>query len=143
MGAGQFGELFGVVRLVAGEAAGLIRGSLVSAEIPGRTDFLTGLAASSELPSIDQLEQLWVALLTEMTESGQTTRFTTTVMSPAGEQYEAEVIRMGVFTAITGDKFLNYSADTGRLTELPRQPADRYTSMAEDLASAEPGEPGS
>ena len=137
---GQFGELFGVVRLVAGEARGLIGGSLVSAEFPGRTEFLTQLASSSELPSIAELEQLWVALLTEMTESGQTTQFTTTVMSPAGEQYEAEVIRMGVFTAITGDKFLNYSADTGRLTELPRQPADRYTSMAEDLASAEPGE---
>ena len=137
---GQFGELFGVVRLVAGEAAGLVRGSLVSAEIPGRTEFLTELAASSELPSIQQLEQLWIALLTEMTESGQTTRFTTTVMSPAGEQYEAEVIRMGVFTPITGDKFLNYSADTGRLTELPRQPAGRYTAMAEDLSEATPGD---
>lgn len=137
---GQFGELFGVVRLVAGEARGLIGGSLVSAEYPGRTEFLTNLAASRELPSMAQLEELWVALLTEMTESGQTSRFTTTVMSPAGEQTEAEVIRMGVFTAITDDKFLNYSADTGRLTELPRQPADRYTDMADDLSSAEPGE---
>ena len=137
---GQFGELFGVVRLVAGEAAGLVRGSLVSAEFPGRDDFLTKLAASSELPAIDQIEDLWTALLTEMVESGQTTRFTASVMSPAGEQYDAEVVRMGAFTAVTGNKFLNYSAETGRLTELPRQPASRYTSMAADLTSAAPNE---
>ena len=54
---GQFGELFGVVRLVAGEARSLIGGSLVSAEFPDRAEFLTELAASRELPSIDQLEQ--------------------------------------------------------------------------------------
>jgi biopolymer transport protein ExbB len=137
---GQFGELFGVVRLVAGEARGLVGSSLVSAEYPDRAEFLTDLAASRDLPSMEQLEELWIALLTEMTESGKVTRFNATVMSPAGEQYEADVVRMGTFTAITGDKFLNYSPETNRLTELPRQPAGRYVAMAERLSSADRGE---
>lgn len=137
---GQFGELFGVVRLVAGEASGAIHGSLVSAEYPGRSEFLTDLAASSELPSMQELEDLWIALLTEITESGKTTRFQSSVMSPAGEQYQAEVIRMGIFTAIAGEKYLSYSPDTERLTELPRQPAGRFVNMARDLSEAEPGE---
>lgn len=139
---GQFGELFGVVRQVAGEASGLVNSSLVSAEPEHaeRADFLTELAASRELPSLEALDRLFVALLTEMTESGQVSRFNATVMSPAGEQYETEVVRMGVFTAIADDKFLNYSLETNRLTELPRQPAGRFTSMAEDLYDAEPRE---
>jgi biopolymer transport protein ExbB len=61
-------------------------------------------------------------------------------MSPGGEQYEADVVRMGSFTAITGDSFLNFSPDTGRLTELPRAPADRYVDMAANLSSASEGE---
>lgn len=137
---GQFGELFGVVRTVAGEAGSVIGSSLVSAEFPDRTEFLGDIAASRDLPSMEHLEQLWIALLTEMTESGKTSAFTTTVMSPDGEQYEAEVIRMGTFTSVTEDRFLNYSSDTGRLTELPRQPAGRYTAMADDLSSADAGE---
>ncbi len=139
---GQFGELFGVVRQVAGEASGLVNSSLVSAEpkYADRADFLTELAASRELPSMDELTSLFEALLTEMTESGQVRRFNATVMSPAGEQYQAEVIRMGVFTAITGEKFLNYSLETNRLTELPRQPAGRYTDMAGELVDADPRE---
>ncbi len=137
---GQFGELFGVVRLVAGEARSVVGASLVSAQFPGRADFLSELAASRDLPSMAQLEELFVALLTEITESGKVARFQGTVMSPAGEQYQAEVIRMGTFTAITGDKFLNYSPETNRLTELPRQPAGRYVAMANDLSTAAPGE---
>lgn len=137
---GQFGELFGVVRMVAGEARGVVGGSLVSSEFPGRAEFLGDLAASRDLPSMEQLEDLWTALLTEIVESGKVTRFRAEVMSPDGEQYEADVVRMGTFTSITGDKFLNFSPETGRLTELPRQPADRYVAMASNLAAASQGE---
>lgn len=137
---GQFGELFGVVRMVAGEARGVVGGSLVSSEYPGRAQLLGDLAASRDLPSMDQLEDLWAALLTEIVESGKVTRFRADVMSPDGEQYEADVVRMGTFTAITGERFLNYSPETGRLTELPRQPAGRYVEMAANLSSASQGE---
>lgn len=137
---GQFGELFGVVRMVAGEARGVVGGSLVSAEYPNRAQLLGDLAASRDLPSMDQLEDLWAALLTEIVESGKVTSFRAEVMSPDGEQYEADVVRMGTFTAITGDRFLNYSPETGRLTELPRQPAGRYVAMAGNLSSASQGE---
>ncbi|MCA1798505.1 MAG: MotA/TolQ/ExbB proton channel family protein [Xanthomonadaceae bacterium] len=137
---GQFGELFGVVRMVAGEAGSVIGSSLVSAEFPERTEFLGDIAASRDLPSMEHLEQLWIALLTEMTESGKTSSFTATVMSPDGEQYESEVFRMGTFTAVTDNRFLNYSSETGRLTELPRQPAGRFTSMARKLTSGDAGD---
>jgi biopolymer transport protein ExbB len=137
---GQFGELFGVVRMVAGEARGVIGGSLVSAEFPDRTEFLAGLAASRDLPSMQELEDLWIALLTEMTASGKTSRLNATVMSPAGEQYETDVIRLGTFTSIADNRFLNYSPETGRLTELPRQPVRRYVRLARNLSNAGPGD---
>ena len=41
---GNFGELFGVVRQVAGDTVGQVRSSLVSAQYPDRSDVATRLA---------------------------------------------------------------------------------------------------
>ena len=41
---GTLGELFGVVRQVAGDTRGQIENSLVSSQIPGREEFLTSWA---------------------------------------------------------------------------------------------------
>ena len=59
---GTLGEVFGVVRQVAGDARSRFQTSVISAQIPGRTDFLSDLAESSELPSIADLRRLWLGL---------------------------------------------------------------------------------
>ncbi len=68
---GTLGELFGVVRQVAGDTLAFVNGSLVSAQVEDRGPVLRGLAESKELPSIEQLEKLWFVLQQEMTESGK------------------------------------------------------------------------
>jgi biopolymer transport protein ExbB len=60
---GALGELHGIVRQVAGDLKGTVESSLVSAQLPGRVDFLRDLSESKELPSIDELEQLWHSML--------------------------------------------------------------------------------
>ncbi len=97
------------------------------------------LAESKVLPSISELEGLWFALLEEMIESGKVVRFNTTVVLPDGEQVTRDVVRVGVFNAISDGKFLRYLPETGKLTELPRQPAGRYRGAAQELQEATSG----
>ncbi len=136
---GNLGELFGVVRQVAGDTRGVLDGSLATAQFPGRAEPMAELAESKVLPSITELEGLWFALLEEMVESGKVVRFNTTVVLPDGEQVTKDVVRVGVFNAISDGKFLRYLPETGKLTELARQPAARYRGAAEDLEGATSG----
>ncbi len=136
---GNLGELFGVVRQVAGDTRGVLDGSLATAQFPGRAEPMAELAESKVLPSITELEGLWFALLEEMVESGKVVRFNTTVVLPDGEQVTKDVVRVGVFNAISDGKFLRYLPETGKLTELARQPAARYRGAAADLEGATSG----
>ena len=52
---GNFGELFGVVRDVAGDTVGQILTSLVSAQYPDRVDLVRDMAEAKELPSLEDL----------------------------------------------------------------------------------------
>ncbi len=137
---GELGELFGVVRQVAGDTQGILAASLVSAQHPGRVKELDKLAQSKALPSIDQLEGLWYALQKEMTETGKVARFGATVVTPGGDQAKQEVIRIGPFSAIADGKYLNYQSETSQLVVLGRQPAPRHLRGASRLSSADPGE---
>ncbi len=136
---GNLGELFGVVRQVAGDTRGVLDSSLATAQFPGRAEPMAQLAESKVLPSIEELEGLWFTLLQEMVESGKVVRFNTTVVLPDGKQVQRDVVRVGVFNAISDGKFLRYMPDTGKLIELPRQPAGRYLGAAEDLEEAQSG----
>ena len=68
--------------------------------------------------------------------SGQTSRFTNEVVKPDGNKYSTEVIRVGVFNAITDDIYLSYFSENEQLAELARQPDAYVRSSASDLSSA-------
>jgi biopolymer transport protein ExbB len=136
---GSLGEVFGVTRQVAGDVSSALHQSLISAQIPGRTEFLTELAAAKSLPSSAQLEQLWFEMLREMTESGKVARFKTRLVEPGGEAHEAEVVRVGPFTASSDGRYLSYQQNLNQLTVLARQPSSDLTGMARDLQEANNG----
>ena len=137
---GNLGEVFGVVRQVAADTKGVVDNSIVSSQFHDRGALPAKLAQSKALPSIDELRGLWITLQEEMTETGKVARYTATVVSPDGSQTQTDVVRVGAFNAIVGDKFLRYQAETGSLVELTRQPVARYLSAAQDLYKAEPGD---
>jgi biopolymer transport protein ExbB len=97
---GTLGELFGMVRQVAGDTLGFTAGSLVSAQLGPRRELLARLAESRELPSIDDLERLWFTLQQEMTEAGKVVRFPATVVDADGSEHERQVVRIGPFNVI-------------------------------------------
>lgn len=127
---GDFGELFGVVRQVAGDARGMVRNSLVSAQYPGRIELAKQLAAIKGLPSMGELDALRVLLLEEAVQAGAVVRFAAQVKTPDGRTENADVVRVGVFNAISGDRFLRFEPETQSLQALPRQPAPRFRRLA-------------
>jgi len=139
---GVLGELFGVVRQVAGDTRSNIEASLVSSQLKGRVPFLESLGKSKRLPSIESLEKLWYTLAEEMTELGQVVRFPTTVVAADGNESQQEVVRVGGFNVISDGKYLAWQPETGKLTELARQPAGSYLASAESFEEETSGMPG-
>ena len=141
---GSLRELFGVMQQVSGDTRGVLAASIVSAEFPGRDqwldEFSKSMGKSTRLPSIEDIERLWYELQREMVESGTVTRFTTTVITLDGERAEQEVVRVGSYNLISDGQYVSYDINTGTVQELPRQPAGRFVSSADDLQDAEPGD---
>ncbi|MEE9395592.1 MAG: MotA/TolQ/ExbB proton channel family protein [Methylococcales bacterium] len=131
--AGVFGELFGVVRQVAGDTKAVIENSLISGQFKGRTASLKEIADSKEIPTIKQLEGLWYTLQQEMTESGKVVRFPAKVILSSGDSKQADVVRIGSFNLVSGDEYLKFLPETEEMVVLPRQPASRYTGLLDNL----------
>ncbi len=136
---GNLGELFGTVRHTAGDLQALLRDSLVSAQFPDRAEWLDILANSKKLPDITELERFWLLLQQEIDESGQIRRFKAPVTDTNGITSEQEVIRVSVFTAISGERYLHFQPEQNRLTVLSRQPDRRLQKTARAFASQESG----
>ena len=57
---GALGELDGIVKQIAGDLDVIIDTSLVSAQKPNRDEILDVLSNRKELPSLGELEELWI-----------------------------------------------------------------------------------
>lgn len=136
---GNLGEMFGVVKQVAGDFKGQFENSNVSAQYPGREAFMAQLAETKKLPGIDELNKLWFEMQREMTEYGKVVKFKAEVVQPDGSKKEATVTRVGAFNLTADGKYLNYQSSTNQLIELPRQPQGKYLGMIEDLEGASEG----
>ena len=134
---GSLKELFGVLQQVSGDTKSKFQNSIISAQIPGRAEFLDDLAqsmgASSKLASIEEIERVWFEMQREMTESGKVTKFTTDVIEAGGNKVSKEVLRVGPFALAADGKYLDYNGTTGSVAELVRQPAGRFGDSAAAL----------
>jgi len=141
---GGLKELFGVLQQASGDARGNFENSVTQVQFPDRTDFLLQFAKkmgqSNRLASLEEIERLWFELQREMTESGKVTSFTTNVVNSSGEENQQEVTRIGSFNVVSDEKYLEFVPETGRLVELQRQPASRYTGRIDDLTNATSGQ---
>jgi len=142
---GALKELFGVLQTVSGDTQGRFNASLTNLQYPDREDFLVELgskmASATELAQIEDIERLWFELQREIYESGKVVRFNHLVTTAAGEQIEAEIVRIGAFNLVSDAGYLEYKED-GSVVELPRQPESRFKGSASDLFDADSGAVG-
>ena len=136
---GDLNDLFAIVRQSALYANGVLETSLVSAEHPERSEFMSNLGKSDRPPTIDDIKRLWTEILTEVNESGKVVKFDATVIKPHGAEEGQPVTRAGVFNAVSNGAFLRFLPDSGKLVELSRQPPPRFQRMARSLETADSG----
>lgn len=136
---GDLGEIFGVVRRQANETIGSITASIISAEYPGREKLLTKLADAKKLPTIRELEELWIALQTEMTESGKVSSFDTEVVALDGATSTQKVTRVGNFNLMTDKQYLVYNIDTLQVQPLGRPAEPHFLDTVKDFATTPAG----
>jgi biopolymer transport protein ExbB len=137
---GTLGEMFGIVRGTATETIGAIATSNISAQYQGREDLLKKLSVAKELPTITELEDLWIALQTEMTESAKVSKFDGEITGLDGAKAPASVTRVGSFNLISDNGFLVYNADTKEMQPLVKQPESYVVSDSVAFKNAPAGE---
>lgn len=139
---GTLGEIFGVIRGAASDTIGRISTSIVSAQYPDRHLVLESLAQARELPNIGELEELWLALLTEMTESGKVARYQGEVTLLDGGSEVRDVIRIGAFNLISDGEYLLYNDATQQIQPIARQPAGHILRAASNFENTNSGYAG-
>jgi biopolymer transport protein ExbB len=140
---GSLRELFGVLQQVSGDTQGVFEGSIISAEFPGRGEWLgefaQSMGKSSKLASIEEIERLWFELQREMTESAKVSKFTALVNKLDGEVVEQEIIRVGTFNLVSEGVYVTYDIENQIVKELARQPAGRFVDSTAELQVAADG----
>ncbi len=137
--AGNLGEMFGVVRQVANDFSAVVNNSIISAQYPGRSEFVSKLAQSKNLPSMQDLERFWFELQREMTETGKVVKYTGEVISPTGGTTTVPVVRVGPFSATTDGNYMNYLPSQGKLAIMARQPGSAFEAPAKRVESIKTG----
>lgn len=136
----DLGRLFTSARTAAGDLRSAAGRSPVTMQYPGRIERLGRIADNPELPTLSQLEDLWFLLTQDMAATGRVARFSGEVTDVLGNRREAELIRIGEFSAFTRDGYV-LLPDGGRVGQLlPRQPSGRLQRAAGRFFDAEPGE---
>jgi biopolymer transport protein ExbB len=136
---GNLGEMFGIVRQVANDFSTVTHNSIITAQYPDRGEFVTKLAGSKALPSIQDLERFWFELQREMTETGKVVKYPTKIVTPEGKTIDSIVTRIGAFSASTDGQYLQYLPSQKVLAVMPRQPGPEFRNPARNLELAKDG----
>ena len=135
---GALKELFGHLTGAAGDLRARFRSSITSSQYPDRQAFLDQLIAKmnddTDLPTIEEIEQLWFELHRETTESGRIVKYPAQVGTESGR----EIVRIGLFNLVSDGDYLAYDSDTQAVSVLARKPGGT-AGGAKDLQSASTG----
>ncbi|MBE9540294.1 MAG: MotA/TolQ/ExbB proton channel family protein [Proteobacteria bacterium] len=131
----ELGELSSTFREFAGDFSAVLQESMITVQLPGRSEALHSLASGSGEASIEEIETLWLLLQEEMTEAGKIAQFEAPVIMADGSGEKRNVLRVGTFSAYSNGDFLRYVPETGELLVLSRQPGAHYGRAAEEFSS--------
>lgn len=134
----DMGDLGSTFREFSGDFSAVLQDSMITAQLPERTEQLKALASASTNPSIDEIQALWLLLQEEMTEAARIAVFDASVVQVDGSATQRQVLRVGPFSAFSEGDFLRFVPETGELLVLSRQPAARFRDAAREFV-AQPG----
>jgi len=103
---GNLGEMFGVVRQVAGDVDATISDSLTRIDGAPLTADLAALSQARELPELTQIEALWQTLRNEAAKAAEITPVQAPVILPDGQSETTTVVRVGTFNVLSAEGYL-------------------------------------
>jgi len=125
---GSLKELFGHLTASANDMRSRFDNSITTSQFSDRKAFLNQLikkmSSDTDLPTLEEIEQIWFKLHQEMTESGRVVKYPAKV----GTESDREIVRVGLFNLLSNGDYLAYDADTQSVSVLPRQPEGLVTS---------------
>jgi len=140
---GDLNELFGTLQGVAGDFLSNFENSLVSAQYPGRSEYIEGFiekaGSTIEQLNAEEIERFWFYMQQEVVESARVVTYSGDITLPAGDSVNRSVTRIGLYNAISEGEYLSYDGDIGHLQVLPKQPSSQMLSAAENLEESSTG----
>lgn len=140
---GSLKDMFSHLQTSAGEASSQLQRSITSIEYPERQQLLEKLTdrlnLNRTLPRIEDLEQIWYQQQREMVDSGKVKHSFLPVVNLNGELTQADVVRIGSFNLVSGNHYLQYIPETGKIVELPKQPPRYMLGNVSDFTQSHEG----
>ena len=99
------------------------------------------MSETTQLPSVDEIEQLWYEYAREAVELGKVKRLPNfRVVTADGEEITEDVVRVGPFNLVADGRYLEHVLETNSVRELQRQPSEaRYINSTSAIVDAAPG----
>lgn len=120
---GNLGEMFGVVRQVAGQTKGEFENSISNIQHPERIDVLQNLSEKKKLPSVPQIKELWFELIKEIGYSSEIINFNAEILNADGSTSNLDILRLGLFVLASDGDLLKHIPETNQIEKLPSQPS--------------------
>ena len=124
---GSLGEMFGVVRQVAGDLRTITSSSITRIDGTDTPADLDALAESKALPDLGKIKALWQTLRQEASLSSEVAQITAPVVQADGSTAEEQSVRIGAFTVVgtsNGGQYLIADEQLGALRPPYRQPGE-------------------
>jgi len=121
----ELGDIHSIYRQFSGDFIARMKDSLVHAQFPQRDTQLSALQQKQQLASMQDMRDMWLLLMQEMTEAGKNTQFEAAVIDPQGKSQQQTVIRLGTFTAFSNGQFLRYIPQNQELLAISQQPSEQ------------------
>lgn len=140
---GDLNELFGTLQGVAGDFLSNFEDSLISAQYPGRSEYIEGFiekaGSTIEQLNLEEIERFWFYMQQEVVESARVAKYNGDVSLPSGDTVNRSIVRIGNYNSTSEGEYLSYDGDIGHLQVLPRQPAGSFLSAVNELEGATGG----
>ena len=124
---GSLGEMFGVVRQVAGDLRTITSSSITRIDGTDTPADLDALSESKALPDLGKIKALWQTLRQEASLSSEVAQISAPVVKEDGSTVEEQSVRIGAFTVIgtsNGGQYLIADEQLGALRPPYRQPGE-------------------
>lgn len=130
----DLGDIHSIYSQFSGDFMARMSDSLVQSQLPDRQSKIETLQSTTNLASFENMRELWLMVLQEMTEAGKTVKYQAEVTNSQGQSNTQEVIRLGTFTMFSNGHFLRFIPENQELLVIEEQPIEK--SVMEEFVQA-------